>query len=142
MFPYDPDTPEGAGGDGAAAYPYVSLFGGDGAEGYPRVSLLGGDGALGARTLLRDLDRSRVADLDLEREDLSSGLRDIVAEIVTSRIQEACDNETMEERRQRNTGEASKHTPLCATVLTDRSGNLLLASCRLWEKAFGEVASE
>ena len=43
--------------------------------------LEGGDGAFGAsgaRTLLRDRERSRVADLSLVREDLSSGLRDMV----------------------------------------------------------------
>ena len=41
--------------------------------------LEGGDGASGALTLLRDVDLSRVADLDLEREDRSSGLKDIFA---------------------------------------------------------------
>lgn len=66
-LPYEPGGPEDGGIGGGAACPYDEA--------------LGGDGGSGARTLLRDLERSRsrVADFDLERDDLSSGLRDIFA---------------------------------------------------------------
>lgn len=55
------------------------LLGGGGRWAYPYPELDGGDGTCGARTLLRERSRVPDLDLDLERDERSSGRNDMSA---------------------------------------------------------------